>query len=79
MSAQLELIASPIEPPEGSQCALILARLKRGERLNVVNALQNLHVYALSQRCGQLRNEYGWPIKSHFVGKIKEYYLAPSG
>ena len=37
--------------------------MQDGERLTVAKALSEYGVYALSQRCGELR-KMGWPIKS---------------
>lgn len=50
-------------PAQGSQCYDILSALKRGEFLTVADALTKYGVYALSQRCGELRR-MGWPIQS---------------
>lgn len=75
MSAQLELLAPCRVPEQYTQCHRLLRAMQRGERLTVATALLMYQVYALSQRCGQLRDEYGWPIKSRFVGKYKEYWL----
>jgi hypothetical protein len=54
----------PCEVPEnGTQQYQILEALKRGEYLTVADALTKYGVYALSQRCGELRR-MGWPIVS---------------
>lgn len=56
--------APPCQMPEpGTQCHEILKALKRGEYLSVGDALTKYGVYALSQRCGELRR-MGWPINS---------------
>jgi len=40
--------------------------MKKGVRLTVAKALTEYVVYALSQRCGELRR-MGWPIMSRLV------------
>lgn len=74
MSAQLDIPLTRI-PPRDSQCYTLLMAFQRGERLTVATALFTYKIYALSQRCGDLRDEYFWPIQSRFVGKYKEYWL----
>lgn len=77
---QLDLL-SPVRVPErGTQCYELLMAYQRGERLTVLTALQKYGVYALSQRNGDLRTRYGWPIKSTTVetaggAKVSEYWL----
>jgi hypothetical protein len=44
----------------------ILRYLQAGKTLTVAEALSELGVYALSQRCGELKR-LGWPIKSEMV------------
>jgi hypothetical protein len=61
-----------------SQCKEILHYLSKGETLTVAEAMSKLGVYALSQRCGDLRRQ-GWPIKCRMItvasGKrIGQYY-----
>lgn len=53
-------------PPKGSQCETLLLALDRGEKLTVLGAIHKYGVYALSQRCGELRR-MGWQIKSEMV------------
>jgi len=53
-------------PQPGSQQAAILNYLQAGHSLTVGEAMSQLGVYALSQRCGELRR-MGWPIKSEPV------------
>lgn len=72
---QLDLIVECRLPERGTQCYELLMALKQGVRLTVAKALTQYGVYALSQRMGDLREDYGWPIKSQFVGKYKEYWL----
>lgn len=50
-------------PEAGTQNRMILEALKRGEKLTVMEALTRYGVFALSQRCGELRR-MGWPIQS---------------
>lgn len=54
-------------PDKGTQCRALLDAMQRGERLTVAVALSRYGVYALSQRCGELRNKLHWPIKSKMV------------
>jgi hypothetical protein len=79
---QCELLLEPKckVPPRGTQVYEILMYLKNGGRLTVAKALTELGVYALSQRCGDLRRRYGWPVKSETkkVGPhvwVAEYWL----
>lgn len=77
---QLELAVECRVPAKGTQHYTLLSALQRGERLTVAKALSQYHVYALSQRMGDLRTDYGWPIKSQFIdtvggARIKEYWL----
>ena len=62
------------EKKDGQLYELLMA-LQQGARLTVAKALNEHGVYALSQRMGDLRREYGWPIQSRFAGKYKEYWL----
>ena len=62
-----------------TQAELIVDRLRKGERLTVAKALNELGIYALSQRCGELRKR-GFNIQSQIVylasGKrCKEYWI----
>ena len=57
--------------------------MRQGVRLTVAKALTQYGVYALSQRVGELKRKYGWPIKSRMVNvgnaTVAEYWLdAPS-
>lgn len=79
---QLELIAPTRVPERGTQCYEILMYLQAGGRLTVAKALDELGVYALSQRIGDLKRKYGWEerIKSETkqVGPktyVSEYWL----
>lgn len=76
---QLELVPN-CRVPESGQCREILLYLSRGGRLTVAKALSELGVYALSQRIGNLKRDYGWPIKSRTVKVgpktyVSEYFL----
>jgi len=75
---QLDLIVETRVPVRGTQLYELLMAMKQGSRLTVAKALTRHGVYALSQRMGDLRDDYGWPIKSRFVGKFKEYWLETS-
>lgn len=80
MSEQLELIRECVLPERGSQCYELLMAMKRGKRLTVAVAVLEHACYALSQRCGELRRDYGWPIQSRFIetaggARVKEYWL----
>jgi len=68
-----------VVPPAESQCGQILRALERGERLTVARAMTDYGVYALSQRCGELKR-MGWPVQSRMIevpsGKrVAEYWL----
>jgi Helix-turn-helix domain len=78
---QAELELEPRCKPivRGTQHYEILMYLKAGGRLTVAKALTELGIYALSQRCGELRRQ-GWPIQSTTkkVGPhvwVSEYFL----
>jgi len=69
----------PIEcrvPTKGTQAYEILMYLDQGGRLTVAKALQELGVYALSQRIGELKRTYGWPIKSRALKVGPKTYVA---
>lgn len=77
---QLELVPECRVPEKGTQCYEILAYLQRGGRLTVGKAMDELGVYALSQRIGELKREFNWPIKSKTVQVgpktfVSEYWL----
>jgi hypothetical protein len=76
---QLELITHCQVPPRGTQCYELLMAMQRGVRLTVAKALTEYGVYALSQRVGDLKRKYGWPIKSRMVNvgsaTVSEYWL----
>lgn len=67
-------------PESGTQAYEILMALKRGERLTVAVALSRYGIYALSQRCGELKRQ-GWPIRSETISlpsgkRVAEYSMA---
>jgi len=69
-----------LPPAECKQLRTLLEAMLRGEKLTVLTALDKYGVYALSQRCGQLAREYGWPVAKGWVhlpsGKmVRSYWL----
>ena len=54
------------EPAANTQCGILLAAFQRGECLTVSDAPHRYGIYALSQRCGNLR-ELGWPINGEMI------------
>ena len=69
-----------IIPRQGSQCHELLEAMFDGHKFTVLNALKRHGIYALSQRAGELKNEYHWPVKAVWKtlpnGKrVKEYSL----
>ena len=64
--AELSFEAPVTVPPKGTQNYRLLIAMQSGERLSVAKALTEYGVYALSQRCGELRR-MGWPIMSRLV------------
>lgn len=78
MSAQLDILTRM--PQKGSQCYEILFYLQSGNTLTVGKALRELGVYALSQRIGELKRRYHWPIQSRTIevaggARVSEYFL----
>lgn len=71
MQLTFDLYARAEQPAKGSQQEAILRYLQSGKTLTVGEAMQELGVYALSQRCGELRR-MGWQIES-------EPWTTPSG
>lgn len=66
-------------PEPGTQCGALLRAFQRGERLTVAEALTRYGVYALSQRCGELRRS-GWPIRDEWHesaggARVKRYFI----
>lgn len=77
---QLDLL-SPVRVPErGSQCYELLMALKAGDRLTTMEAFKRFGITTISQRVGELKRKYGWPIQSttRQVGPktyVAEYWL----
>jgi hypothetical protein len=68
-----------IIPTQGSQCHDLLEAMFDGERFTVLTALKEKKIFAVSQRCTDLRRN-GWPVKSEWLtlrgGKrVKQYWL----
>lgn len=63
-------------PPHEGQCYAILLYLKQGGTLTVAKAMSELGVYALSQRVGELKRTYGWPIKAKALKVGPKTYVA---
>lgn len=62
-----------------TQCEHLLQAFKKGERLTVAEALNRYGIYALSQRCTDLRKA-GWPVQSEMIkvptGKrVAQYWM----
>ena len=80
MSSQLELLNPCRVPYRGSQCYELLEAMLDGKRLTVAKALTEHACYALSQRMGELRRKYGWPIQRRMIEirpgtRVAEYSL----
>lgn len=82
MSAQLDLLEPRCRVPENRYGQLfdLLMAFERGERLTVKIAMEKYGVYALSQRVGDLKRDYGWPIVSRMIEvrpgtRVSEYWL----
>lgn len=56
-----------------SQAQMILAHLERGQSLTVAEALSKYGIYALSQRCSELKRK-GFKIKSIMVKSGDKHY-----
>lgn len=66
-------------PDPDTQCGQLLRAMQAGKRLTVAVALTEYGVYALSQRCTDLRR-MGWPVSSRTIttpsGKrVSEYWV----
>ena len=69
--------------PTSHQCVVLLAGLVAGNRYTVASAISSLGIYALSQRCGDLRR-LGWQVKDEWRetaagARIKEYFIPRQG
>jgi hypothetical protein len=78
---QLELEPVVSIPKRGTQHYELLTAMQAGSRLTVKVALERHGVYALSQRCGELRR-MGWPILSRTIetaggARVSEYWMEP--
>lgn len=51
-------------PAKGSQCYELLMALKNGDRLTTMEAFSRFGITTISQRVGELKRKYGWPIQS---------------
>lgn len=61
---QLDLLEPRTRLPEqGSQCYELLMALQAGEKLTTMEAFEKFGITTISQRMGELRRKYGWPIK----------------
>jgi len=66
-------LRAPVEPTAGQvQLHILLWAFHGGKRYTVAEALQKLGIYALSQRCGELRR-YGWPIRRQMVRRGRKW------
>lgn len=76
---QLDLISPCRIPERGTQCYELLMAMKMGAHLTVAKALSEYGCYALSQRVGELKRKYGWPIQSKTIdvgtAHVSEYWL----
>lgn len=79
---QTELQLEPLckVPAKGSQCWELLMALKAGDRLTTLEAFERFRITTISQRMGELRRKYGWPIQSvdKEIGPkttVSEYFL----
>jgi hypothetical protein len=64
IQAELNLEPRTRLPERGSQCYELLMAFKRGERLTTIEAFARFGITTISQRCGELKRKYGWPIQS---------------
>ena len=67
-------------PENGTQCRTLLNALQRGEKLRPLDSALKYGCLSLSQRVGDLKRKYGWPVQSRMVetetGKhVAEYWL----
>lgn len=77
---QADLFPACRVPERGTQAYELLMAMQAGVRLTVKLALERHGVYALSQRIGELKREYGWPIQSRTISvgprtRVAEYWL----
>lgn len=79
---QMDLLEARCRVPENKfgQLYELLLAFERGEKLTVKLAMDRYGCYALSQRVGNLKNDYGWPIKRKMIEVrtgtwVAEYWL----
>ena len=66
-------LRAPVKHTAGQvQLHILLWAFHGGKRYTVAEALQKLGIYALSQRCGELRR-YGWPIRRQMVRRGRKW------
>ena len=75
-----EVKLGKMPPMSAHQLRTLIFAFWNGEHLTPLDALKKYGILALSQRCGELRRDYGWGIKSKLVktptGKhVAEYSL----
>jgi hypothetical protein len=63
-------------PERGSQCYELLMAFKNGERLTTMEAFKRFGITTISQRVGELKRFYGWPIKSRPLKIGPKTYVA---
>ena len=73
---QLELVPPCRVPDPDTQTYRILLYLQRGGKLTVAKAFSELGCFALSQRIGELKRNYGWPIQSKALKVGPKTYVA---
>lgn len=62
---QLDLLEPRTKVPEkGSQCYELLMAFQNGDRLTTMEAFSRFGITTISQRVGELKRKYGWPIQS---------------
>lgn len=69
----------PIWPNRHTQLWDLLNALLEGKRFTVVSAIDTLGIYALSQRCGDLKR-LRWPVRDEWFetshgARVKRYFL----
>ena len=63
-------------PEHGSQCWELLMAFQRGERLTTMDAFSKYGITTISQRVGELKRKYGWPIKTQSKQVRDKTYVA---
>lgn len=75
MSAQLDDLFTRL-PEKHSQCYELLMAFKNGERLTTMEAFKRFGITTISQRVGELKRKYGWPIQSRMIEVRPRTYVA---